>query len=341
MVFPLTVFLIFFTFVLKALSNLVELDLSHNKIAILGSNLNTKLGNIKKLNLAGNELDSVQGTKFWLSLCSHFVAVILPVYGTNWALMSTQSFSKCSSQNLGIIQRIVWVPEYEVETFYSGTKGFTGSLLNAFSICSKAIHCVHSLPLSRIKMASERVQWSNCVHCCIMTGYQVNTTLFWNEQVWTCPLWILSVFQYVDCDWSGHTPYWNGGNIIFIFVLINPLCLDCVCRILSNCETRYWGPNTMNTKLSEFVNVFYFGVRWTYPFPPSPLPPVHAALKSGTWTYPICDDRSTFKIGLAQPRSITDTATKSPFSCVYGSPVCPIWFSCPRKTIRFSVDCII
>ena len=31
----------------------------------------------------------------------------------------------------------------------------------------------------------------------------------------------------------------NGGNIIFIFVLINPLCLDCVCRILSNCETRY------------------------------------------------------------------------------------------------------
>lgn len=63
-VFSLTVFLIFFTFVLKALSNLVELDLSHNKIAILGSNLNTKLGNIKKLNLAGNELDSVQGTKF-------------------------------------------------------------------------------------------------------------------------------------------------------------------------------------------------------------------------------------------------------------------------------------
>ena len=64
MVFSLTVFLIFFTFVLKALSNLVELDLSHNKITSLGSNLNTKLGNIKKLNLAGNELDSVQGTKF-------------------------------------------------------------------------------------------------------------------------------------------------------------------------------------------------------------------------------------------------------------------------------------
>lgn len=63
MVFSLTVFLICFTFVLKALSNLVELDLSHNKIASLGSNLNTKLGNIKKLNLAGNELDSVQGTK--------------------------------------------------------------------------------------------------------------------------------------------------------------------------------------------------------------------------------------------------------------------------------------
>ena len=42
----------------------MELDLSHNKIASLGSNLNTKLGNIKKLDLAGNELDSVQGTKF-------------------------------------------------------------------------------------------------------------------------------------------------------------------------------------------------------------------------------------------------------------------------------------
>ena len=53
-----------FYFCIKALSNLVELDLSHNKIASLGSNLNTKLGNIKKLNLAGNELDSVQGTKF-------------------------------------------------------------------------------------------------------------------------------------------------------------------------------------------------------------------------------------------------------------------------------------
>ena len=56
--------LILFTFVLKALSNLVELDLSHNKIASLDSNLNTRLGNIKKLDLAGNELDSVQGTKF-------------------------------------------------------------------------------------------------------------------------------------------------------------------------------------------------------------------------------------------------------------------------------------
>ena len=179
MVFSLTVFLIFFTFVLKALSNLVELDLSHNKIAILGSNLNTKLGNIKKLNLAGNELDSVQGTKFWLNLCSCLVAVILPVYGTSWAIMWTQLFSKYSCQNLGI----VWVPEYEVETFYSGTKGFTGSLLNTLSVCSKAIDCVYSLPLSRIKKASERVRWSKYVHCCIMIGYQVNTTIFCTEQV--------------------------------------------------------------------------------------------------------------------------------------------------------------
>ena len=45
----------------KALSNLVELDLSHNKITSLASNLNTKLGNIKKLNLSGNQLDSVEG----------------------------------------------------------------------------------------------------------------------------------------------------------------------------------------------------------------------------------------------------------------------------------------
>jgi len=48
---------------LKGLSNLVELDLSHNKIASLGNNLNTRLGNIKKINLAGNELESVEGTE--------------------------------------------------------------------------------------------------------------------------------------------------------------------------------------------------------------------------------------------------------------------------------------
>ena len=42
------------------MSNLVELDLSYNKIASLGNNLNTRLGNIKKLNLAGNELDNVE-----------------------------------------------------------------------------------------------------------------------------------------------------------------------------------------------------------------------------------------------------------------------------------------
>ena len=46
---------------LKGLSDLVELDLSHNKIASVGINLNTRLGNIKKLNLAGNELQSVEG----------------------------------------------------------------------------------------------------------------------------------------------------------------------------------------------------------------------------------------------------------------------------------------
>ena len=50
------------SYLFKALSNLVELDLSYNKISSLGSNLNTKLGNVKRLNLAGNELDSVEGT---------------------------------------------------------------------------------------------------------------------------------------------------------------------------------------------------------------------------------------------------------------------------------------
>lgn len=45
----------------QSLSNLVELDLSFNKISNLGGNLNAKLGNVRKLNLAGNELDSVEG----------------------------------------------------------------------------------------------------------------------------------------------------------------------------------------------------------------------------------------------------------------------------------------
>ncbi|XP_074608631.1 nischarin-like isoform X2 [Acropora palmata] len=46
---------------LESLSNLVELDLSFNKISNLGGNLNAKLGNLRRLNLAGNELDSVEG----------------------------------------------------------------------------------------------------------------------------------------------------------------------------------------------------------------------------------------------------------------------------------------
>ncbi|KAK2571080.1 Nischarin [Acropora cervicornis] len=45
----------------QSLSNLVELDLSFNKISNLGGNLNAKLGNLRRLNLAGNELDSVEG----------------------------------------------------------------------------------------------------------------------------------------------------------------------------------------------------------------------------------------------------------------------------------------
>ena len=55
------------------MSNLVELDLSYNKIASLGNNLNTRLGNIKKLNLAGNELDNVEGNDIAIICIFHAV----------------------------------------------------------------------------------------------------------------------------------------------------------------------------------------------------------------------------------------------------------------------------
>ena len=55
------------------MSNLVELDLSYNKIASLGNNLNTRLGNIKKLNLAGNELDNVEGNDITIICIFHAV----------------------------------------------------------------------------------------------------------------------------------------------------------------------------------------------------------------------------------------------------------------------------
>ena len=45
----------------KTLSNLVDLDLSHNAISNLGSSLNTKLGNVKRLNLARNHFENVEG----------------------------------------------------------------------------------------------------------------------------------------------------------------------------------------------------------------------------------------------------------------------------------------
>lgn len=59
----------------QLLSNLVELDLSYNDISTLGGNLNAKLGNVKKLNLAGNHLESVEGNLRTNSLliCSFFL----------------------------------------------------------------------------------------------------------------------------------------------------------------------------------------------------------------------------------------------------------------------------
>ena len=51
-----------FVFSFQALSSLVDLDLSYNKITTLKANLNVRLGNVKTLNLAGNKLESIEGT---------------------------------------------------------------------------------------------------------------------------------------------------------------------------------------------------------------------------------------------------------------------------------------
>ena len=45
---------------LASLCNLTHLDLSHNKLRFLDA-LHTKLGNLRTLNLSGNQISSLQG----------------------------------------------------------------------------------------------------------------------------------------------------------------------------------------------------------------------------------------------------------------------------------------
>lgn len=52
---------------LQHLYNLIHLDLSYNKLTVL-EGVHTKLGNIKTLNLAGNQLESLSGLNKLYSL---------------------------------------------------------------------------------------------------------------------------------------------------------------------------------------------------------------------------------------------------------------------------------
>lgn len=49
-----------FSIYLQYLYNLVHLDLSYNKLTVL-EGVHTKLGNIKTLNLAGNQIETLSG----------------------------------------------------------------------------------------------------------------------------------------------------------------------------------------------------------------------------------------------------------------------------------------
>ena len=65
------------------------------------------------------------------------------------------------------------VPEYQVETLYSGTKVGTGPLC-AHRVCYFCGHpplCDHSKTHVFLKMASDREKWSNYAHSC-MSGTQ-------------------------------------------------------------------------------------------------------------------------------------------------------------------------
>lgn len=57
----------FLLFSLQHLYNLVHLDLSFNKLTVLES-VHTKLGNIKTLNLSGNQLETLSGLSKLYSL---------------------------------------------------------------------------------------------------------------------------------------------------------------------------------------------------------------------------------------------------------------------------------
>lgn len=57
----------FFQIYLQYLYNLVHLDLSYNKLTVL-EGVHTKLGNIKTLNLTGNQLETLSGLSKLYSL---------------------------------------------------------------------------------------------------------------------------------------------------------------------------------------------------------------------------------------------------------------------------------
>ena len=71
------------------------------------------------------------------------------------------------------------VPEYKVETLYSGTKVDTGSFnVHTIFVSFGQSTAMYSLLSARFKKASVRAKWSNYVHSHISSTQSVNTTPF-------------------------------------------------------------------------------------------------------------------------------------------------------------------